>query len=74
MFETMFFLCPAMSRPLDSATPGKPPKVPFSGVKGMFSCFYVKKIVPVDTLSTERHIHRIMDILASLGRELQLTP
>ncbi len=30
MFETVFFLeCPGMSQPLDSATPGRPPKVPF---------------------------------------------
>jgi hypothetical protein len=49
MCENMFFFqCPGMSRPLDSATPGRPPNVPFSGGKGMFLCFYVKKIVPVD--------------------------
>jgi hypothetical protein len=30
VFETVFFLeCPGMSRPLDSAMPGRPPKVPF---------------------------------------------
>jgi hypothetical protein len=30
VFKTVFFLeCPGMSQPLDSATPGRPPKVPF---------------------------------------------
>ncbi len=41
----MFFLeCPGMSQPLDSATPGRPPKVPFSGKKGLSLCFWVKKM------------------------------
>jgi hypothetical protein len=31
MCETMFFQCPDMSQPLDSATPARPPKVPFLG-------------------------------------------
>jgi hypothetical protein len=29
MFDTVFFQCPGMSQPLDSATPTRPPKVPF---------------------------------------------
>jgi hypothetical protein len=49
MFETVFFLeCLGMSQPLDSAMSARPPKVPFSGGKGMLLCFWVKKIVPVD--------------------------
>ncbi len=48
MFKTVFY-CPDMSRPLDSAMPGRPPKVPFLGGKGMFM-FLCEKIVPVDTL------------------------
>ncbi len=52
MFKIVFFLeCPGMSQPLDSATPARPPKVPFSGGKGMFLCFWVKKNVPVDITS-----------------------
>jgi hypothetical protein len=53
MFETMFFLSVqiVMSQPLDSATPARPLKVPYLCWKGMFLCFYVKTIVPVDTLS-----------------------
>jgi hypothetical protein len=39
-----FFQCPGMSQPLDSATPARPPKVLFWGGKGMFLCFYVKKL------------------------------
>jgi hypothetical protein len=55
MFETMFFLeCPGMSQPLDSATPGRPPKVPFFWWERYVLCFYVKKIVPVDTLSASK--------------------
>jgi hypothetical protein len=46
--QTPFFQCPGMSQPLDSATPARPPKVPFLGGKGMFLCFWVKQIVPVD--------------------------
>jgi hypothetical protein len=50
MFETIFFLCPAMSQPLNSATPGRSLTVPFFGRERYVLCFYVKKIVPVDTL------------------------
>jgi hypothetical protein len=39
----VFFHCPGMSQPLDSAMPGRPPKVPFWGQDRYVLCFYVKK-------------------------------
>ncbi len=44
MFETMvYFLCPAMSQPLDSVTPGRPPKVPFFGRERYIFMFLCEK-------------------------------
>jgi hypothetical protein len=52
MCETMFFFqCSGMCQPLDSATPGRPPNVPFFGRERYVFMFYVKKIVPVDMAS-----------------------
>jgi hypothetical protein len=51
MFETMFFFCVQLC--LDPWTVLRQADLRrylFSGGKGMFLCFYVKKIVPVDTL------------------------
>jgi hypothetical protein len=49
MCETMFFFqCPGMSQPLDSATPGRPPNVPFFGQERYVFMFLCEKIVPVD--------------------------
>jgi hypothetical protein len=49
MCETMyFFQCSGMSRPLDSATPGRPPNVPFLGLERYVFMFLCEKIVPVD--------------------------
>jgi hypothetical protein len=38
-----------MSQPMDSATPARPPKVPFFARERYVFMFLCKKIVPVDT-------------------------
>jgi hypothetical protein len=48
LYPVDVFWCPGMSRPLDSATPARPPKESFFGRKGMFLYIAVKTIVPVD--------------------------
>jgi hypothetical protein len=49
MCETMlFFQCPSMCRPLDSATPGRPLNVPFFRRERYVFMFLCEKIVPVD--------------------------
>jgi hypothetical protein len=51
MFETMFFFCVQLClNPWTVLRQADLKRYPFLGGKGMFSCFYVKKIVPVDTL------------------------
>jgi hypothetical protein len=39
----VFFQCPAMCQPLDSATPGRPPNVPFLGRERYVFMFLCEK-------------------------------
>ncbi len=66
----VFFQCPGMSRSLDSATPGRPPKVPFFGRERYVFMFYVRKIVPVDTLSKCLKLSQVVLICLKLSQSV----